>query len=97
MILVYLTNRNMFIPIRNATLHRQKDDFTNREFFRIEGIDPNGEWMHTEFSPSLWYNENFIDIDGKRFRYCDIEKNPDYVIALVEQEANRCAIEELSG
>lgn len=97
MIEVYLSARNMFIPIRNATLYKEKDAFTNREFFRIRGIDPNGDWTHFDFSPSLWCNENFIDIDGNRFKYCDIEKNPDYVIALVEQEATRCAIEELSG
>lgn len=97
MIVVYLGALNNFIPVRNPELCKAIDSFTNAEYFRLNAIDPTGRKFYIDFSPSLWNNDNFIDIDGKRFRYCEIEKNPDYVIALVEQEANRCAIEELSG
>jgi hypothetical protein len=97
MIQVYLSALNNFIPVRNPELCKAIDSFTNSEYFRLTAIDPTGRKFYIDFSPSLWNNDNFIDIDGKKFRYCEIEKNPDYVIALVEQEANRCAIEDLSG
>lgn len=97
MIQVYLAAHNNFIPVRNPELCKAIDSFTNAKYFRLNAIDPTGRKFYIDFSPALWNNDNFIDIDGKRFRYCEIEKNPDYVIALVEQESTRYAIEELPG
>ena len=38
---------------------------------------------------------NYIDINGKMFRYNEINKNPDRIVALIDNEITCKAIEEL--
>lgn len=94
MIKIYNLKGKLLYDIKSPEFNAHWDSHSKRLFFTISWVNDYNVGVACDLHHNSKY---YLMIGGKKFDYYKILENPDYVMAFIEQEKNKEALENLPG
>lgn len=96
MIIVHNFQHDRTYYPKKIKLHQLFNPATEKPVFVVSFYNgPNNTLTAIEFSAIISKSRNYIEINEEKYNYYDMLKNPELILAIIEQENIRMAIEEL--
>ncbi len=94
MIKIYNLKGKLLYDIKSPEFNAHWDPHSKRLYFTISWVNDYNVGVGCDLHHNSKY---YLMIGGKKFGYYEILENPDYVMAFIEQEKNKEALENLPG
>lgn len=94
MIIVRDKHENIHYP-KKVAFCRYHDLYNDTDMYLVSFFGKDGIPVVVDFDNMFNRQKQYIEINGERYNYYDMNKNPEHIQAIIEQENTRMAIEAL--
>ena len=94
MIIVRDKHENIHYP-KKVEFYPMYDLYTGTDMYIVSFFGQEGISVVVDFDNMFNRQKQYIEINGVRYNYYDMNKNPEHIQAIIEQENTRMAIEAL--